>query len=181
MPVLMHAEAGHAPRGFAAWRMVAWLLLLLAAFGCVQYLAHAQLLWAQRANVPPADTAALRRMLAWDVGYFAAAFALIVLCAGCILRQAWARTPLRMACGALALWALVGGGMMLAQWPQFEHASAGALAQLGEDEALRNAVLHARRVYRITLGLKAIAIPVLLWLAWQLGRPAVGMQFRRRR
>ncbi|BFI94841.1 MAG: hypothetical protein RSP_03510 [Rhodanobacter sp.] len=181
MPVRAPVGSGDATHGFAAWRVVAWLLLLLAGFGCVQYLSHAQLLWAQRANVSPADGAALRRMLAWDVGYFAAAFAVIVLCAACILRQAWARVPLRVACGALALWALAGGGVMLAHWPQFDRASADALAQVGKDEILRNALLHARRVYRITLGLKAVAIPVLLWLAWQLGAPSVRMQFRHRR
>jgi hypothetical protein len=180
MPVPAPAEPGLSPRGFAAWRVAAWLLLLLAGFGCVQYIGHAQLLWAQRANLSPADGATLNRMLAWDIGYFAAAFALIVLCAGCILRQGWARVPLRVACGALALCALVGGGVMLAQWPQFDRASADALAQLGKDEVMRAAVLHARRVYRITLGLKAVAIPLLLWLAWRLGTPAVRMQFRHR-
>ncbi|WP_343227491.1 hypothetical protein [Rhodanobacter sp. DHB23] len=174
----MAAPAG--PRGFAAWRVVVWLLLLLAAFGCVQYAGHAQLLWAQRVDLSPADSAAMHRMLAWDIGYFAAAFAVIVLCAGCILRQAWARAPLRVACGALALWALVGGGMMLAQWPQFDRASADALVQFGSDEVMHNAVLHARRVYRITLALKAVAVPLLGWLAWKLGTPAVGLQFQRR-
>lgn len=181
MAVMIRAESGFAARGFAAWRVLVWLLLLLAAFGCVQYLGHAQFLWAQRASVAPGDSVALHRMLAWDLGYLLAAFALIVLCAGCILRQAWARAPLRVACGVLALWALVSGGMMLAQWPQFHRASAEALAQLGHDEILRNAVIHARRVYRITLGLKAVMVPVLLWLAWRLGTPAVRMQFRHRR
>lgn len=181
MAVMTRAEPGSAPRGFAAWGVLVWLLLLLAAFGCVQYLNHAQVLWAQRANLSPDDSGAMHRMLAWDIGYLLAAFALIVLCAGCILRQAWARVPLRVACGVLVLWALASGGMMLAQWPQFHQASADALAQLGNDAVLRNAVVHARRVYRITLGLKAVAVPVLLWLAWRLGTPAVRMQFRRRR
>ncbi|MEW9622659.1 hypothetical protein [Rhodanobacter geophilus] len=181
MAVMTRAEPGSAPRGFAAWRVAVWLVLLLAAFGCVQYLGHAQLLWAQRTSLSPADTVAMHHMLAWDIGYLLAAFALIVLCAGCILRQAWARTPLRVALGVLVLWALVSGGMMLAQWPQFDRASAEALAQLGSDATLRNAVVHARRVYRITLALKAVAIPVLLWLAWRLGAPAVRMQFRHRR
>src|SRR6185503_4029605 len=70
-------------------------MLLLAAFGSVQYLGHAQLLWAHRAGLSPDDGAALQRMLAWDIGYLLAAFALIVLCAGCILRQAWARAAAR--------------------------------------------------------------------------------------
>lgn len=181
MPLMARAESGLASRGFAIWRVVVWLLLLLAAFGCVQYLSHAQLLWAQRANLSAADSVAMHRMLAWDIGYLLAAFALIVLCAGCILRQAWARAPLRVACGVLVLWALASGGMMLAQWPQFDRASADALAQLGNDSTLRNAVVHARRVYRITVALKAAAIPALLWLAWRLGTPAVRMRFRHRR
>lgn len=166
------------------WRIVLWLILLLAAFGCLQYVHHAQQVWAHLQALAPGDAqgaSALHGMLAWDLAYLLAAFALIVLCAGCILRQAWARAPLRVACGVLALWALVSGGMMLAQWPQFHRASAEALAQLGHDEILRNAVIHARRVYRITLGLKAVMVPVLLWLAWRLGTPAVRMQFRHRR
>jgi hypothetical protein len=181
MPAVSRGQPVPDARGFAPWRVVVWLLLLLAAFGCVQYLSHAQLLWAHRANLSPADSDAMYRMLAWDAGYFVAAFAVIVLCAGCILRQAWARTPLRVACALLVLWTLVGGGMMLAQWPQFDRASADALAQLGNDEVMRNAVLHARRVYRITLVLKAVAIPLLSWLAWKLGTPTVAMQFHRRR
>lgn len=180
MPMMKRAEPASAARGFAPWRVAVWLLLLLAAFGCLQYVSHAQLLWGHRASVPLADSAALHGMLAWDVGYFVAAFAVIVLCAGCILRQGWARTPMRVACGLLALWALVGGGMMLAHWSQFDRASADALAQLGNDDVMRSAVLHARRVYRITLVLKAAAVPLLLWLAWKLGTPAVGLQFRRR-
>jgi hypothetical protein len=185
MAVTARAEPGSTTRGFAAWRVLVWLMLLLAAFGSVQYLSHAQLLWAHRTGLSPDDGAALQRMLAWDIGYLLAAFALIVLCAGCILRQGWARAPLRVACGVLVLWALVTGGKVLAKWLQFEHSSVDALAQLGQDAALRNALVnarvHARHAYLIALGLKAIAIPVLLWLAWRLGTPAVRTQFRRRR
>ena len=177
----MPAMPVSAARGFALWRVAVWLLLLLAAFGCVQYVSHAELLWGRRASVSPDDSAALHAMLAWDAGYFVAAFAVIVLCAGCILRQAWARTPMRVACVLLALWALVGGGMMWAQWPQYDHASAEALAQLANDAVMRAAVLHARRVYGITMVLKAVAIPLLLWLAWRLGTPVARAQFRRRR
>lgn len=181
MAVMARLEMRSAPRGFAPWRVAVWLLLLLAGFGCVQYLMHAQLLWAQRAQVPAASAAAFNRMLAWDLGYFVVAFVLIVLCAGCILRQAWARGPLRIACALLALWMLASGGMMLARWSQFDQASMDALAQFGADLKLRNAVAHARRVYRITLGLKALAVPLLVWLAWRLDTPAARAQFRRRR
>lgn len=181
MPLLTRLENDTASRGFAAWRIVVWLILLLAAFGCVQYLGHMQLLWGHRHGLSATDSATLHGMLAWDVAYFAGAFVLIVLCAGCILRQAWARTPMRIACGVLALWALVSGVMMLRQWSQFDQASADALAQLAGDPRLQQAVAQARRVYRITLGMKAVAIPLLLWLAWRLGTPAARQQFRHRR
>jgi hypothetical protein len=36
------------------------------------------------------------------------------------------------------------------------------------------------RVLRINLALRAISVPLLLWLAWQLGQPAVRLQFRPR-
>ncbi|TAL75349.1 MAG: hypothetical protein EPN56_05245 [Rhodanobacter sp.] len=180
MPVMARLDTRSAPRGLMPWRVAVWLLLLLAGFGCVQYLMHAQLLWAQRARVSAADAGALNQLLAWDVGYFAAAFVLIVLCAGCILRQGWARAPLRVACAALALWMLASGGMMLARWSQFDQASADALTQFGADAKLHAAVAHARRVYRITLGLKALAVPFLGWLVWRLDTPAARAQFRRR-
>ncbi len=183
MALTIRVEPVSRGRRFAVWRVVVWLLLLLAAFGCVQYLSHAQLLWAQRQALPPAAGAgaALRRMLAWDITYLLAAFALIVLCAGCILRQAWARPALRVAAVLLALWMLASGGAMLAQWPAFERASSNALDQLHGDAALRQALMHARRSYLAALVLKGVAVPVLLWLSWRLGVPAVRAQFRHRR
>lgn len=181
MPVALRAEPLAGGRGFAIWRVVVWLLLLLAAFGCVQYLGHAQLLWGQRQGLVPAGTASaeLHRMLAWDIAYLLAAFALIVLCAGCILRQAWARPALRVAAALLALWMLASGGALVVHWPAFDRSSADALAQLHGDATLRQALLHARHSYLVALVLKAVAVPVLLWLAWSLGRPVVCAQFRR--
>lgn len=183
MPVAMRAEPLSRGRRFMLWRVLVWLLLLLAAFGCVQYLSHAQLLWSQR-HAYAADSAALRtlhRLLAWDIAYLLAAFTLIVLCAGCILRQAWARPAMRVAAAVLALWMLASGGAMLAQWPQLLQASRDALGQLHDQAALQQAVLHARRSYLLALVLKCLAVPVLLWLSWRLGTPAVRMQFHARR
>ena len=182
MPLAVHAEPTPG-RGFAAWRVLVWLLLILAAFGCVQYISHAQMLWAQRHAFSPdgSTQAALHRVLAWDIGYLLAAFAVIVLCAGCILRQAWARPAMRVAAVLLALWALVTAVAMLTQWSSFDHASHEALSQLGSDIKLQQALLHARRSYLMALVLTSLAIPLMLWLSWQLGRPPVRAQFRRRR
>ena len=184
MPVVVRTAAVTPPRGFALWRVVVWLLLLLAAFGCLQYVNHAHQGWTQLQALAPSDAgtaAALRGMLGWDIAYLLAAFTLVVLCAGGILRQTWARPALRVAACLLALWALITGGMLLAQWPQFDQASANALAQLRADATLQQALLHARRSYQMALVLKAIAVPVLLWLAWRLGVPAVRAQFFPRR
>lgn len=182
MPVAVRAESAARGRGFALWRVLVWLLLLLAAFGGVQYFSHAELLWGQRhAFTPGAAAGAWRRLLAWDVVYLLAALTLIVLCAGCILRQAWARPAMRVAAAVLALWMLASGGAMLAQWPQLLQASRDALGQLHDQAALQQAVLHARRSYLLALVLKGLAVPVLLWLSWRLGTPAVRMQFHARR
>ena len=182
MPVAVRAEpVSRGPR-FALWRVLVWLLLLLAVFGCVQYFNHAELLWRQRHAFAPGSAAAraLYRLLAWDVVYLLAAFTLIVLCAGGILRQAWARPALRMAAGVLALWMLATGGAMLVEWPSLLHASSDAIAQLDGHAALQQALLHARYSFLMALVLKAIAVPVLLWLGWRLGVPAVRAQFRHR-
>ena len=183
MPVALRAEPLSRGRRFMPWRVLVWLMLLLAAFGCVQYLSHAQLLWGQRhAYAAGSDaTRALHRLLAWDIGYLLAAFALIVLCAGCILRQAWARPAMRVAAGVLALWMLASGGAMLAQWPQLLQASRDALSQLHDRSALHDALLHARRSYLLALLLKGFAVPLLVWLVWTLGRTDVRAQFRHRR
>lgn len=170
-------------RTFAAWRVVVWLLLLLAVFGCVQYIRHASLVWTQSQALAAGSAVAagaLHRMLAWDLVYLLAALALIILCAACILRQGWSRIPMRVAACVLSLWVLVTGVMLLMQWWQFDRASADALAQLHANPTLQLALLHARRSYRLALGMKVIAVPLLLWLAWRLGTLGVRSQFRTR-
>ncbi|WP_243038667.1 hypothetical protein [Dyella sedimenti] len=171
--------------GLAPWRIVAWLLLLLAAYGCLQYTLHAERLWRTLAQLPTANTgdiAQLHKMLAWDVGYFMAAFALVVICAGAILRQAWARSALQLASVLLALaWGLAGGLLLLSQWREFSQAVQLTNDQAPLDEASRLALDHVRRSFYMALALKAVAVPVLLWLAWYLGRPQVRAGFRRPR
>jgi hypothetical protein len=150
------APAAVAPPRFAPWRVAAWMLLLLAAFGGVQYL----------------------RMGDW--AYLAGTLAVIVVCAGGILRQSWARPALRVVALLLVLWVLASGGLMFAQWDQFAQARDRALTQ-PQPEILLLLIEQARRSYLLGLVLKALLLPLLLWLAWQLGRPGVRAQFTARR
>jgi hypothetical protein len=141
-------------RRFSAWPIGVWILLLLAAMGSVQYLQHAEYV------------------------YLLAALLIIAVCAGCILRQAWARPVTRVLALLLALWALISGVLMLQQWGDFETARQHAQAQPQLGEVALWMIARAQRTWQVGLALKTAAIPLLLWLAWQLGRPAVRAQFR---
>ena len=141
---------------FGLSRVAAWIVLLLAAFGGVQYLRHG------------------------DWPYLAGSLVVIVVCAGCILRQPWAREPMRVISLLLVLWALVTGGLMLAQWDQFETARTHALSQ-PQPQLLLLVIEQARRSFLLGLVFKALLVPLLLWMAWHLGRPSVRAQFVARR
>jgi hypothetical protein len=139
-------------RRFAGWSVACWIVLLLAAFGGVLYLRHG------------------------DYGYLLCALVVIVVCAGGILRQPWARGSMRVLALLLAAWALVTGGLMVAHWAQFEQARQHALTQPHADLVLL-VIEQARRSYLLGLVFKALLIPLLLWLAWRLGAPGVRAQF----
>jgi energy-coupling factor transporter transmembrane protein EcfT len=156
MPLAVRADPAPARR-FSAWAVGPWVLLLFAALGFVQYLRHAEYI------------------------YLAAALLVVVVCAGCILRQAWARPAMQVLAVLLAVWALASGVLMLQQWGDFDTARQHALAQPQLGEVALWMIDRAQRTWQVALVLKAIAIPLLLWLAWQLGRPAVRAEFQRRR
>jgi len=145
------------PRRFSVWMIGVWIVLLFAAMGAVQYLQHA------------------------EYAYLLAALLIFVVCAGCILRLALARPAMQVLAVLLALWAVVSGVLMLQQWGDFEIARQHAQAQPQLGEVALWMIARAQRTWQVGLALKAIAIPLLLWLAWQLGRPAVRAQFKRRR
>lgn len=176
--------AGHAD-GLALWRIVAWLMLLLAAYGCLQYAVHGEQVWGVLKQLPPGnadDASQLRKILAWDVGYFVVAFGVVVVCAGAILRQAWSRPALQIVSVLLALgWGVAGGLMLLSQWREFSQGIAMTNAQAPLDPASLQALDHVRRSFVIAMAAKAVAVPVLLWLAWWLGRPTVKAGFHQLR
>lgn len=160
--------------GFAWWRMLTWIMLLVAGFLGSQYLRHAQQMWGILRNLPAEDTdtaARLHDMLHWDIGYLIAVFVVIIATAGCILRQAWARSALRIVALALSVWLAYRGVLLWHQWQ--------VLAQVG-DAAMQQQLIGFKRPLLIALCLQAVSVPALLWLAWQLGQPAVRLQFRPR-
>lgn len=183
MPLTSRGDA-RSP-GFTVWRMALWLLLLLAAFGCLQYVHHAQQVWMLLHGLAPGDAriASLRGQLAWDAAYLLAAFALIVLCAGGILQQAWSLRPLQVAAVVLAAWSALSGLWLFQQWHAFVRSAGDMAAAQGPQATVALQVLldPMRRSYHMGLALKAAAVPLLLWLAWRLGRPQVRAQFHRRR
>lgn len=152
----MERTAASSPHRFSPWAIGLWILLLLAAMGALQYLQHA------------------------EYAYLAGAMLVIVVCAGCILRQAWARPAMQVLAVLLALWALVSGVLMWRQWGDFEIARQHAMAQPQLGEVALWMIARAQRTWQVALALKTLAIPLLLWLAWQLARPAVRAQFRSR-
>jgi hypothetical protein len=154
MPLAVRADSTSVRR-FSVWTIGVWILLLFTAMGSVQYLQHA------------------------EYAYLVAALLVIVVCAGCILRQAWARPAMQVLAVLLALWALLTGVLMLRQWDDFETARQHALAQPQLGEIALWMIARAQRTWQVGLALKAVAIPLLLWLAWQLGRPTVRAQFKR--
>lgn len=139
---------------FSAWMIGLWVLLLLAAIGCAQYLQHA------------------------DYAYLLAGLVVIVVCVGGILRQAWARPVMRVLAVLLALWSLVSGVLMLQHAGDFERARQHALSQPQLAQIALWLIARAQRTWQVGIALKALAIPLLLWLTWTLGRPGVRVQFR---
>lgn len=162
-------------RGFAFWRIGLWLVLMLSAFGALQYGVHARRVWRVLTQQALADEARtmLHGMLAWDLGYFVAAAALVVFCAAGILRQGWSRPVLRVALGLLALGLFASGAMLLHRW----HAWSNTPHDVPDTPAL---LAEQARTVHLSLGFDAAAIVLLGWLIWRLGRPQVRAQFRRR-
>lgn len=177
---LMIRDRSMQPHGLAIWRVLVWALLLLAALGCLQYVRHAQQVWEQLQTLAPAEpdaVAALHSMLGWDMAYLVAAFTLIVICAGCVLRQSWARPCMRLAAVLLAAWLIYSGILLWLEWqPLFSGASGDFL-----HTAMHQELPQVYRSMQLALLFKGLAVPPLLWLSWWLGRPAARTQFRLRR
>lgn len=155
MPLIPSAQTASSRR-FAAWAIGPWVVLLLGAFGGVQYLQHAEYLC------------------------LAASLLVITVCAACILRQPWSRRAMQMLALLLTAWSLVTAVLMLRQSGSFEIARQHAHVVPQLREMTLWMIARAERTWQVGLALKLLAIPALLWLAWQLESPAVRAQFRSR-
>lgn len=160
-------------QGFAWWRMLTWVLLLSAGCAGALNLRHAQKVWAMLQTLPAGDEhiPLLHSMLSWDAGYLIGAFVVIVATAGCILRQSWARAVLRAVALILCVWLAYRGTQAWHEWNMLEQV---------RDTAVRQQLDGFKRPLLIQLALQALSVIGLLWLAWQLGQPAVRLQFRPR-
>jgi hypothetical protein len=136
--------------------MVVWLVLLFAALGAVQYMAHAEYV------------------------YLLASVVVIGVCIGCILRLHWARPAMRLLALLLALWSITTALLMLHQWGEFEVARQHAQSEPQLREIALWMIARAQRTWQVGIALKALAIAALVWLWWQLGQPLVRGQFRSR-
>lgn len=179
-------DAAAAPRAgsaFSAWRLVTWLILLFSAFGILLYARHAWPLIALVGRPAPAggSHAAVVRALAWDTAYLLGAGLSLTAAAGTLLRRDGARRLLRVLAVLLALWALVTGVGMVLSWDDFlrrTHALAQLPALRQDGQAL---IARMRRTFVLGVAMKLVSAPLLTWLAWRLGLPAVRAQFRARR
>ncbi len=166
--------------GLSGWRVVTWLLLLLAVFGIFQYSVHAWQVaeWLRKGGQDPSH-AALTRMLAWDIAYLLGACITLTVAAAALLRRGWAWFALRVVAGLLALWLLVTALVLAAHWSGFSHRTEELMSLPKLADSARVLVERARRNYLVGMGLKLAAVPVLAWLSWHLGRAPVRGQFGR--
>jgi hypothetical protein len=164
-------------RPFAPWRIVVWLVMLLAAVGFVinaaGIVAAAGAIRSISAEAIAAGTPDPRVFLAWSVGNTLGAFVVMVVALGTLRWREWGRSAMRIAAGVLAVWAIVTAVIAFQQW----QAIGVELGQGGlePEQLLRDVKLRSILVVGIVL--KAVSVPVLAWLAWTLGRVSVRQQF----
>jgi uncharacterized membrane protein YidH (DUF202 family) len=166
------------PRPFAPWRIVVWLVMLLAAFGFVihafvgvrvAFAIGALSDEALAAGPPPWP------VMLWSVGYALAAFAVMVLALGTLRWRTWARAPMRVAAAILAVWFIWTAVVEFQHWQQI-----GAdLMRAGLPADYVAAQAKQRTILQIGIILKAVSVPLLAWLSWVLGTVKVRQQFAR--
>jgi hypothetical protein len=165
------------PRGrpFAVWRIVVWMVMLLAAVGFVIN-GYAAVVFGQNAlamSDPVAPDSDPRIALAWSVGYALAAFATMAVALAALRWREGARKAMRVIALVLAVWAAWTAWMAFGQWQQLGV----VLGQAGLPPDLLMAGMKHRNILFIGVLMKAVSVPVLAWLSWVLGTLGVRQQF----
>ncbi|TCV92043.1 hypothetical protein EC912_10834 [Luteibacter rhizovicinus] len=163
-------------RPFAAWRIVTWLVMLLAAVGFVINVSGLMQIVEGMKTVTPEAAAAMpdaRAAMAWATSYIVIAFVVIVMALAALRWRNWGRHGMRVVALVLLVWAAITAWISFGQWQQLGV----VLAQPGFPQEAVAVVLKVRGTILASTVLKAVSVPVMAWLAWQLGRPAVRAQF----
>ena len=165
-------------RSFFLLRMILWLVLLLSAWGILQYCTHA---WAvlQVQRVQPVDSGTLWWLLGWDALYLLVAGVIVMAASGCLMWRPWARPLLRGVVFALAVYSLAGAVLLFAQWWGSDPAGMAMIAQHMDPVLARAVAARHRRILLMGAALKALAAPLLAWLGWRLGQAEVVRRFAR--
>lgn len=168
------------PRRLAPYRVLTWVLLLLACFGVLEYVMHG---WQVVHLLARGDSHrhALHVMLAWDVAYLLVAGLTVTLSAGVLMRREWARRGLRVLSAVLAVWSAVMAVGLVSRWLDFRHMARPLLARPDLSPQMQAHLQHLGYTLAIGAGLECLAVPVMAWLWWRLGRPAVRNGFRSQR
>lgn len=165
-------------RSFFTLRMVLWLVLLLSAWGILQYCTHA---WAvlKLQHVQPVASGTLWWLLGWDALYLLVAGLIVATAAGCLMWRPWARPLLRAVAFALAVYSLAGAVVLFAQWRGSDPAGMAMIAQHMDPVLARAEAARHRRILLMGAALKALAAPLLAWLGRKLGQAEVVERFSR--
>jgi glucan phosphoethanolaminetransferase (alkaline phosphatase superfamily) len=164
-------------RPFAFWRIVVWLVMLLAAVGFVintyGSIIAANAIGAMSPEAIAAGGPDPRVLMAWSLGYAIGAFAVMVLALGTLRWREWGRSAMRVVAGLLAIWAIYTAVVAFHQSQEIGV----VLSQAGLPPELLVRGMKTRSILLVGVVLKAISVPVLAWLAWVLGSVSVRQQF----
>lgn len=160
----------------APFRIVVWLVLMLAGWGMLQYVVHASAVL-RLLDRQVAGRGALWTMLAWDALYLFVAGATVAASAGVLMWRAWARRLLRGLSFVLAAYSLASAVLMFAQWHSYSLASADLIAHAADPDLARSLFAQARRITMTGLALKLLSVPLMAWLGWRLGTLSLVQRF----
>jgi hypothetical protein len=174
MAAALPNKAGAPSRQLSAWRIVTWLVMLLAAFSLITNLRAVLLVSnAMERITAPEELNQARIAMAWAVAYVFAALAVMATALLTIRRRERARRVMRIIAVVLAVWAAYTAWDLFGQW----HDLRAVLSQPDLAAAARNSGERIQKIFLASGVLKLVSIPVLGWLAWCLGRPSVRAQF----